>query len=130
MIFEAHDSLCQIACFRFFDVTVWSAIVFGASKFAAQGSKSGALIEKVFKFNAIVVHLAFGRPGEQDQQIIAAGGKARNELFIEGLLPEDGRDPFAAWMPSNAATNLLGININNPEMKQLPEPVKGDTGVF
>jgi hypothetical protein len=77
-----------------------------------------------------MMHFARGGSGEQDQKIVATGWKTGDELFIKGTLPELGRYTFAPWMPSNALANLLGVDINNPEMEEFPESIKGDTGML
>src|SRR5690242_20508403 len=129
MILDLDDPFLDIVGFGFVDGPM-CAIAFGTRQFAPQRSQSGALIEKMFKFDAIMVHCAFGGPGEQDQQIIAAGRKAGNELFFECALPDLGGDSFAAWMSSNTVVDLLRVDVNNPEMEQFPEAVKGDTGML
>ena len=53
-----------------------------------------------------------------------------NKVLFERTLPKESRYPFPSWLSSDAEMRLLSIDINNPEMKEFPKTIKGDTGML
>ena len=67
MIFDLNDSSLDVICFVPSNFTVSRAIFFCLGELAAQCRQCRVLIEKLFKFDPIMMQVAFLGPADQDQ---------------------------------------------------------------